>query len=330
MGTVWTGDPLSLSPGFSIDGESDKVQNALGNLLGLLGKPRGIARSHNWLEADASLTRDDLYVTGDAATMDMSRFLALYNRPGNGTDIISTDDIVQHSLDGLHTCIETNPYCWYGPLTGLFFRNAGVAFAARLLSNHTADHPEGIMSKLARCRLENLANDFAAKEVFKSFWGVIDNADGSLEYKRGWERIPQNWYKIPVDYSLVNFNVDLVEWISKYPELASIGGNTGKVNTFTPIDVQNITGGALNAATLLQGNNLVCFALQVAKTVSPDSLSSLYATIAQPLDILTDALGTAITDTGCAPWEDLKYNGQPLWSGLINSFAGPAKAGSPL
>jgi len=112
MGTVWTGDPLSLSPGFSLDGYSDQVTNLLGNLFGLLGEPRGISRSHNWLEADASLTRDDLYVTGDAATMNMAKFEALYSRADSNTGIISTESILEQSLDGLHECIETNPYCW--------------------------------------------------------------------------------------------------------------------------------------------------------------------------------------------------------------------------
>lgn len=37
MGTVWVGNPLSLDPGFSIGGPSSKVNNILGNLLGLLG-----------------------------------------------------------------------------------------------------------------------------------------------------------------------------------------------------------------------------------------------------------------------------------------------------
>jgi hypothetical protein len=35
MGTVWTGNPLSLDPGFSIGGESSKVTNFAENLLGL-------------------------------------------------------------------------------------------------------------------------------------------------------------------------------------------------------------------------------------------------------------------------------------------------------
>ena len=38
MGTVWTGNPLSLKPSFSIGGTTKKVMNLLGNLVGLLGK----------------------------------------------------------------------------------------------------------------------------------------------------------------------------------------------------------------------------------------------------------------------------------------------------
>ena len=39
MGTVWTGNPLSLNPGFSIGGTKDNqgADNILGNLVGLLG-----------------------------------------------------------------------------------------------------------------------------------------------------------------------------------------------------------------------------------------------------------------------------------------------------
>jgi hypothetical protein len=39
MGTVWTGNPLSLNPGFSIGGTvtGDDSNNILGNLVGLLG-----------------------------------------------------------------------------------------------------------------------------------------------------------------------------------------------------------------------------------------------------------------------------------------------------
>ncbi|KAJ9643196.1 hypothetical protein H2204_002091 [Knufia peltigerae] len=314
MGTVWTGNPLSLTPGFSIDGTSPRVQNLLGNLLGLLGEPQGIGRSHNFIEADASLTRDDLYVTGDASTMNMDKFLTLYNRPGTEKDVISTDDVLQQAVEALDECIETNPYCWYGPYTGMIARNAGAAFTLRLLSNHSAQEPNGIMTK----------------EVFKSFWGVIDTEDGGLEYKRGWERIPENWFRRPVDYGLVQMNLDFVDWFLKYPKLMSIGGNTGTVNSFTPLDIGDISGGVLNLETLLQGNNLICFALQIVKTVSPNSLSNLFATLAEPLKLITDALGSALTSLTCPSFGDLAYGGQPIWDSLNKAFAGPERAGSPL
>jgi hypothetical protein len=37
MGTVYSGNPLSLDPGSSIGGQSSKVGNVLGGLFGLLG-----------------------------------------------------------------------------------------------------------------------------------------------------------------------------------------------------------------------------------------------------------------------------------------------------
>lgn len=40
MGTVWTGNPLSLEPSFSIGGQSPAVHNLLDNALGLLGMDR--------------------------------------------------------------------------------------------------------------------------------------------------------------------------------------------------------------------------------------------------------------------------------------------------
>jgi hypothetical protein len=39
MGTVWTGNPLSINPGFSIGGRDTGSNNILNNGLGLLGKP---------------------------------------------------------------------------------------------------------------------------------------------------------------------------------------------------------------------------------------------------------------------------------------------------
>jgi len=164
MGTVGVGNPLSLKPSFSIGGPSPKASSVLDNLLGILGnrhffspsspqvpllteqtgKPRGLAGSHNWIEADSSNTRDDLYVTGDASTMNMDLFLAAYNAVPR--DVITMDDLAARAARRFDESVATNPYFYYGPYTGLIARNAGYVFAGRLLSNHSKEFPGGQLS----------------------------------------------------------------------------------------------------------------------------------------------------------------------------------------
>lgn len=148
MGVVWTGNPLSLDPSFSIGGNSTAVWNALDNVQGLLGTPQGIDYSHNFLEADASPTRNDLYLTGDAWTMNMTRFQQLYDTVPSAEDF-SFDVLSKWSADRWHESVETNPYFYYGPFTGMIARNAGYFFVGRLFANHSSDTTEGVLSKLA-------------------------------------------------------------------------------------------------------------------------------------------------------------------------------------
>ena len=149
MGVVWSGNPISLDPSFSIGGNSTAVWNALDNAQGLLGTPQGIEHSHNWLEADSSPTRDDLYLTGDAWTMNMTRFEQLYNTVPAEEDF-SFDVLAKWAADRFHEAVETNPYFYYGPFTGMLARNAGFFFIGRLFSNHSAETTEGKLSKSAR------------------------------------------------------------------------------------------------------------------------------------------------------------------------------------
>lgn len=141
MGTVGVGNPLSLNPGFSIGGKSQKTNNILSNLFGLLGTPRGLDGAHNWIESDSSNTRDDLYVTGDASTMNMTLFLEAYN----STDgwVLTMDDIGARAAKRFKESISSNPNFYYGPYTGMIARNAGYAFTGRILSNHTKENPMG-------------------------------------------------------------------------------------------------------------------------------------------------------------------------------------------
>jgi len=283
--------------------------------------------AHNWIESDSSNTRDDLYVTGDASTMNMTLFLEAYN--SSEDYVLTMDDIGARAAKRFEESISINPNFYYGPYTGMIARNLGYAFTGRILSNHTMEYPFG--GHLSESAMYNvlkisLTNQFAAKDVFSSFYAVYEE-DGKLVYRKGHEQIPANWYRIGMDYGLVQLNLDLVEWFMKYPILASIGGNLGKVDNFAGLDLEDITGGVLNATSLLEGNNLVCFVLEVVKTFTPNSLSSLFKTLEAPLKLVNDAVLDPLMDLSCPAFKDMALDGTDLLTGLLNRYPGANKSG---
>ncbi|KAI9727418.1 MAG: hypothetical protein M1834_008424 [Cirrosporium novae-zelandiae] len=311
--TVELGNPLSLDPGFSIGGESDEAQNILDNALGLLGEPQGLDGGHNIIESDASPTRGDLYVTGENYKLQMDNFMEWYNlADDNGT--FSMDAMLELGVKRYEQSVATNPYFYYGPVAGLFFRNAGFAFIGRIMRNHSTEHPEGVLTK----------------DCVKSFFAIYGE-EGNFEYREGWEKIPDNWYRAPKgsEYGLLNFNLDIIDWVAKEPILANIGGNVGSVDSFMGVNIANLTGGVYDATMLLEGNNLLCFVLEVMKFASPNSLSSIYSTIGVPYKLLTDALDVALLKlNNCPVVADLTAGGKPAWEGLQDLFPGANKSGS--
>lgn len=161
-------------------------------------------------------------------------------------------------------------------------------------------------------------------------WGVTTQSDGTLKYNRGWERMPSNWYRMRGDYNLVDLNLDLLTWVAKHPEIANIGGNMGTVNSFAGVDLSDLTGGVLNAAKLLEGNNLVCFSLEIVKAFAPNSLSSLFTTLVKPLQIINDAVGPSLTSLACPAMAELTANGNDIVASLLGKYPGAKKSGFAL
>lgn len=114
------------------------------------------------------------------------------------------------------------------------------------MGNKTEEHPQGILNG----------------DILKTFYAV-SGEDGNFTYTRGHERIPDNWYTRNIDdpYSITYLTTDDLEMVLQHLDLDSIGGNTGTVDSFTGVDIADLTGGVLNAATLLEDNNLLCFAM---------------------------------------------------------------------
>lgn len=349
MGVVWTGNPVSLDPSFSIGGNDTEVQNLLGNLLGLLGvyscedvescvadilpgAPRGLDHSHNFIEADSSPTRDDLYVTGDPVTMNLTKFETLYDMvPENTNQTFTLDVMSDFAATRWNETISTNPYFYYGPITGMLARNTGYCFIGNLMANYSRENPKGALTH----------------EILKSFFAVTGDRD-NFTYTKGHERIPENWYKTTVDYGLVQLNLDVVYFVTRYPVFGSVGGNTGKVNTFTGVDLSDPVGGVLNVPNLLQGNNLLCFVLEIVNfagmymdmspeldatltpSLAPNYLNNLVTTLVAPVELLLNTIAGPLLNMSCPQLGEITRDGVPLWDSLGAEFPGANRSGSAM
>jgi hypothetical protein len=134
--------------------------------------------------------------------MNMTLFRDLHDR-ADDNGVISMELLAEQAARRFDYSVAHNPDFYYGPVTGMVSRNAGILFLGRLLSNHSAEHPEGILTQ----------------DVFRKFFAVYEDSQGRLEYRQGHETIPENWYRKPVEYGLVPLNLDLVAWVLKHPVL---------------------------------------------------------------------------------------------------------------
>lgn len=141
-------------------------------------------------------------------------------------------------------------------------RNTGYCFIGNLFANYSSENPDGALSELRTTKLLAETDSRIAHDILKSFFAVTGER-GDFTYQKGHERIPENWYKTTIDYGLMQLNLDVVYFITKYPHFASVGGNVGTVNSFTGVDLADPAGGILNGLDLLKSNNLLCFVLEV-------------------------------------------------------------------
>lgn len=117
--------------------------------------------------------------------------------------------------------------------------------------------------------------------------------------------LPGPRYRRPLgavnEYSPVSFAQDLVQMAAVVPEAVSVGGNTGEVNTFTGVDLGNITGGAYQTSDLTNPTKFVCFFYQLSLAIVPDFLRSeaLGSALAGALNLLQTEISPFV-DPSCA------------------------------
>ena len=115
----------------------------------------------------------------------------------------------------------------------------------------------------------------------------------------------------------MSFAEDLVQMVAVVPEAISVGGNTGQVNTFTGVDLGDITGGAYRTSDLTNPTKFVCFFYQLTVAIVPDFLRSetLGAALAGALNLLQTNISPFV-DPSCAEIGELI-----LWESMHETFS---------
>ncbi|KAF8865690.1 Cloroperoxidase [Acephala macrosclerotiorum] len=257
-GVIFDGDATK----WSIGGPAPSVSN-----LGLLGTPQGISGSHNKYESDVSPSRPDLYEYGNDYKVIISQFQQMFDlQPDAATANYDLSVLTPFRAARFQQLVENNPYFFNGPFSGVLVQPAAYTFIYRFMGNKSA--------------------------ILKSFFSITGES-GNFVWTEGHEKIPDNWYKRAIgdEYTIPFFLTDVLAAALEYPQFLDIGGNTGKVNTFTGVDIKNLTGGIFDGATLLQGNNLECFVFQAVLQAAPDLLEGLELSL---LNSLIGQLNTAV------------------------------------
>lgn len=125
------------------------------------------------------------------------------------------------------------------------------------------------------------------------------------------------WYRRAYgnEYTIPAFALDAVRALKALPYMAVVGGNTGQPNTFTGVNIGDLTGGVFNAETLLEGNNALCFAFQFVNFATPDILNGLLGNVVLAVRKITAALDPILQSLACP--QTAKYD-----LGLLASFPG--------
>ncbi|TGO28895.1 hypothetical protein BPAE_0021g00180 [Botrytis paeoniae] len=290
FGAVFDGNLLS----WSIGGPTPKVGLPLGNLLGLTGTPRGISGSHNKYESDTSPTRPDLWLAGQSYNLEVPLFQKYYDAlvEGIGADE-QYQNLLDFRIDRFNNSITTNPYFFSSPFAGVLVSPAGYNFPVRMMSNKSAEFPEGSLTK---------------KDLMSFF--AITGKSGNFQYKVGNERIPDNWYKRAIgdEYTIAGFLADVVDYALQYPPLLDIGGNMGTPNTFAPVNLGSLTKGVFQSGSLLEGNNLECFVFQVSQAALPDIAAGAVGNLANTIKPFTDVVTQRLGGLGCPQLQGIDQN----------------------
>ncbi|CAK1367452.1 unnamed protein product [Cercospora beticola] len=279
----------------------------------LIGTGQGLSYSHDIYEGDSSIGRGDSYINnGDAHSLNVTRFEQVYNiAVADGSDRYTLDKFRAKFEEAQDESIANNPYYFTGAFSTVVVVPAAYNFVINLMSNHSAEQPAGYLDGYN----------------FASFFGVdTSGGAGNFKWLPGQERVPEDWYRRPsyAPYEAQDVVGDVAIGYLAYPRTLKFGGNTGRVNTFTGVNVANLTGGVYSARTLFTGNNFACFSFQLLQQGIPDALNNVIGNLSPITALLNKYVGPIVGGLSCPQLAKYDYSLFDQFPGRKYNPKGPA------
>lgn len=193
--------------------------------------------------------------------------------------LITPRVMAEHSSNRKKYSIANNPNYYSPPYAGIAFTFGAHMFAFELLANHSAEHPRGILTQ----------------DAFMKWFSYEKDENDELQFTYGHERIPENFYKRADDdaWTLTDILASTAQQCLAYPDNCQVGGNTGTVNSFSGVNLGDLTGGLINSVEgLTDPAKLGCFLSQNLQAEVPSFLSNVLSLGA--LKLVTGLLPTVL------------------------------------
>lgn len=201
-------------------------------------------------------------------------------------DRYTLDDFAQDYLRKGQQSVAENPMFFSAPFSGVLVAPAAYMFTINLMSNHSHEEPSGYLNGA----------------MFKEFYAVEGDYP-NFTWKRGQEKIPKNWYRRPTlqPYEIPNADSDVAVQYAAYPESFRLGGNVNGVNTYTGVDLSDLTGGVLGLGDIFDVNNPkgACFYAQLTQALIPDSANLLVSELSSILNIVNKLVKPIMGGLNC-------------------------------
>lgn len=161
------------------------------------------------------------------------------------------------------------------PFSGVAVTQAAYAFIYRYMANHTAENPAGFLNQ----------------EILKSFFAIEGSSD-DLTWTRGYERIPDNWYRRADGdvYGLNQLGYDNTMFFEQYPDFSKPGCNQGRVNSYVQINDSDTDPSHYDFS---KPNAAICYGLtEVTNTLRGNAVTGIVGGVVSEILVpLKDALG---------------------------------------